>query len=545
MARVQVDSRVRAEALQTIAAPRAQAVQERFDPRADRAYQLAEQLGAAQPLIDKEFQKASERAQEQAARDAGAMGAEELGKKVKSGEMPVFKSPIYVATLKHIHGENGVEALKNEVHEGLKNGTLSFDTNEEMNAYISKRREEFLGGADRFTVTGFDKNLNQYRNQLSTLNTSIVSKRVAERAEAEVYDNFKNIYNYASTDPNVTAEDRIALITERYKSYRRDGLLPSPEKQKEALGLIARVAAENKDRGFIERFMKADLGDGLTVEKALGPRGVQAIDKEIDQVETTQYYRRLRAKSDATDQMTDVVIEEIEAGRDPLKTILNDERFSALEKTERIRLITRTRNTMSGADGSAGFSPAKMTFISGQFEGIDDPEEALQMKYQMLGRAQSKEERAYIKEVYSRGKFVSPYADVGFKMGKQMVQLAHKSTDSFIGSDSYGPAMRNFQRDWSEAFYLNADELQKRFPEVITDEYKGRTMARLPLRVKEAVSTKIAEKYAGQQTTTNLGSGRGLSDTSRPVAPGSDRTLKDNESVKQDGIVIKKIPEGK
>lgn len=544
MARVQVDSRVRAEALQTIAMPRAQAVQARLDPRADKAYQLAEQLGAAQPLLDREFQKAQEEAQAQAARDAGAMGVEELGRRVKSGELPNFKSPAYVGTLKHIHGENGVEALKNEVHEGLKNGTLSFESNSELDAYINKRREEFLGGADRFTVTGFDKNLNQYRGQLSTLNTSMISKRVAERAEAEVYDNFKNIYNSASTDPNITADDRIAILTERYKSYRRDGLLPSPEKQKEALGLIARVAAENKDRGFIERFMKADLGDGLTVEKALGPRGVQAIDKEIDQIETQQYYRRLRAKSDATDTMTDVVIEEIEAGRDPLKTVLNDERFSALEKTDRIRLITRTKNTLSGADGSMGFGNTKMSFISSQFDGVDDPDEALQMKYNLLTRAQSKEERAYIKEVYSRGKFVSPYADVGFKMGKQMVQLAHKSTDSFIGSDSYGPAMRNFQRDWSEAFYLNAEELQKRFPEIITEEYKGRTMARLPLRVKEAVSTAIAEKHVNTQTT-NLGSGRGLSDSARPVAPGSDRTLKDNESVNQGSIVIKKVPEGK
>jgi hypothetical protein len=545
MARVQVDSRVRAEALQTVAVPRQQAVVAQNDPRGDKSVQLAEALGVASPQIDKAYQDSLQRAQEQAARDAGAMGAEELGKMVKEGNIPVFKSPVYVATLKHINGENKVEALKNEIHEGLKNNTLMFNSDEEMNAYINKRRNELLDGADRFTVTGFDKNLNQYRQSLGAINTSIISKRVAERAEAEVYDNMKNIYNYSATDPNITAEDRIAILVERYKSYRRDGLLPTPEKQKEALGLIARVAAENKDRGFLEAFYKADLGDGITVEKVLGPKGTQAIDKEIDDIETKQYYRRLRAKSDATDTMTDKIIEEVEAGRDPMKTILDSPEFQALEKTERIRLITRTKNTLSGADGSGGFGAPKMDFINNQFDGIDDPDEALQMKYQLLSRAGSKEERSYIKEVYSRGKFVSPYTDSGFRVGKSIVQLSHKSTDQFIGSDSYGPALRGFQKDWAEAFYLSGDELAKRYPEEIPEEVKGRNMARLPLRVKENLAQKIAEKHASPMPTTNLGSGRGLSDSARPAAANSDRTLQDGESVKQGDIVIKKVPDKK
>jgi hypothetical protein len=546
MARVQVDSRVGAEALQTVALPRQQAVQQRFDPNESKAYQLATALGANQPIIDKLFQEQSQRDQEQAVRDAGAMGAEELGKKVKSGELPTFRSPVYVATLKHVYGENGVEALKNEIHEGIKNNTLNFESDAQLNEYITKKRNEFLAGADRFTITGFDKNLNQYRQTLSALNTSVLSKRTADRAEAEVYDNLKNIYNSASTDPNVTADGRVEQIVNRYKNYRSDNvaILATPEKQREALVMVARIAAENKDRGFLDRFLKADLGDGVTVEKVLGPKGVDAINREVDQVETRQYYQRLRAKSDATDQMTDVVIAEIEAGRDPLKTVLNDERFSALEKTEKIRLITRTRNTLSGADGSAGFGTAKMEFINSQFDGIDDPDEAVQMKYQLLTRASSKEERSYIKEIYSRGKFVSPYADPGFRMGKQIVQLAHKSTDSFIGSDTYGPALRNFQKDWSETFYLSGDELAKRFPEDIPEESKGKNMARLPLRVKEAIATKIADKQATIMNNANKQS-PGLSDSSRPVNPNSNRTLNNNETVRQGDITIKKVPETK
>lgn len=543
MARVQVQSNVRAEALQTVQAPRQQAVIARVDPRGDKAVQLAEALGMAQAPLAQAFQDSSQRDQEQAVRDAGAMGAEELGKKVKSGELPPFKSPVYVATLKHVYGENQVEALKNEVFEGIKSGALSFENNEQLNEYINKKREELLAGADRFTITGFDKNLNQYRQTLGAVNTQLMSKRVAERAEAEVYDNFKNIYTSASSDPNITAEDRITMMTARYQAFRRDGLLPTPEKQKEALALVARVAAENKDRGFLERYLKADLGDGVTVEKVLGPKGVDAINREIDQIETRQYYSRLRAKSQATDEMTDVVIEEIEAGRDPLKTVMDDPRFAALEKTEKIRLITRTRNTLSGADGSAGFGKGKMDFIGNQFDGVDDPEEALQLKYQLLTRATSKEERAYIKEVYSRGKFQSPYSDNGYKIGKQILQAAHKSTDFFIGSDSYSPSLRGFQQEFSETFYLSGDDLAKRYPEEIPEGERGRNYARLPQRTKEAIAAKIASKFDATNSTGKQGGG--LATSSRPGQPNSDRTLTENEVIRQGDIQIKKVPEKK
>ena len=52
MARVQVGYDPRAEALQTTAAPNIATEQARFDPRASSAFQLAEALGKAQPVID-------------------------------------------------------------------------------------------------------------------------------------------------------------------------------------------------------------------------------------------------------------------------------------------------------------------------------------------------------------------------------------------------------------------------------------------------------------------------------------------------------------
>lgn len=66
MARVQVGYDPRAEALQTTAAPNAQAIKAQYDPRASSAFQLAEALGKQQPLLDKfnEDLKADKRRQE-------------------------------------------------------------------------------------------------------------------------------------------------------------------------------------------------------------------------------------------------------------------------------------------------------------------------------------------------------------------------------------------------------------------------------------------------------------------------------------------------
>ena len=80
MARVPVESQVRAEALQTVAVPRAQAVTARLDPRADRAFQLAEQLGAAGPQIERLNQQAIEMTRRDAESFANSMTVDELRK---------------------------------------------------------------------------------------------------------------------------------------------------------------------------------------------------------------------------------------------------------------------------------------------------------------------------------------------------------------------------------------------------------------------------------------------------------------------------------
>lgn len=536
MARTQVDSSVRAEALQTVATPRVQGAVIQADPRANKAFALAEALGVAQQKIDAGYNDAVKKAEEDAKAYAGSLSAEELGTKIKNGELPNFKSPVFVAQVKRIHGENAVNSIANKLSEDLKNGNVSFNSDAELDTYINKQREESLAGADRFMVAGFDTKLNDYKAQLKKQNSAILSKRTADEAEAVVFQNFKDIYDTAKADETITAEGRIEQMVGRYQAYRRDGILPTVERQKEMLINIAKIAAENKDKVFLDKWLKSDLGDGVKVERVLGPDGLDKINSAIDKVQTSQYYRKQRDKSDAMDAFTEEVETRLTEGKDIKDIVNNEEKYSALSQTQRNKLANQIKKNLS--EGGT-FTRSRLQEIADEFAGITDPQEAVYLKTQLMSRAGSKEERSAIQTIYSQGKFQNPDSDAAFGYGKQIVQANNKSTDMVIGSDSYFPAFRKYQDEWGQAFYKKPKDLYEEFKDVIPEEFKGRQLSQLPVEIKRKVAKKIADSGANQfQVTLPNGNGT-LSDSARPANPNSPRVPLPGESIRQNGINIK------
>lgn len=539
MARTQVDSSVRAEALQTVATPRVQGAVVQADPRSNKAFALAEALGTAQPKIDAAYNDSIKKVEEDAKAFAGSLSAEDLGNKIKNGELPNFKSPVFVAQVKRIYGENQVSSIANQVSEDIKNGNVAFNNDQELDSYVNKKREEVLSGADRFTVAGFDSKLNDLKNQLRKQNTTLVSKRTADEAEAVAFQNFKDIYEYSKSDESITAEDRIALMTERYASYRRDGILPSPEKQRDMLINIARVAAENKDKVFLDKFLKSNLSDGMSVERVLGPDGLDKLNTTIDRVQTSQYYKGLREKNDATNAFTDAMEERLAAGKDFKDLIDNEETYGALSKTARTRLANGIKKSL--AEGGI-LTRERMQEIGREFDGITDPQEALFLKQQLLSRAGSKEERNVINVTHAQGKFHNSLADPAFQYGMKTVQGIHNSTDFAIGSSGYGAASRKFMDDFTVAFNKDSKELYLEHKDVIPEEFKDRQMSRLPIQIKQKIAAKIANAGANQFQIGLPGGDNSLSPSSRlaPINPNSSVVIKKGESITQNGIVIQK-----
>lgn len=538
MAREQVQYRGSSEELRTVQAPNIAAVQARFDPRSSKAFALAEVLGASSTaaVIDKLSQRVNEDEEKRAESFASSMTVEELGRAVRNGEVLASKSPIFRATVEHIYGENLASKLQSQINSRLEAGE-TFGAPREIDEYLVKTRTDLLGGQSQYAVAGFDKSFNKIRQQAVAANERAVSKKLEERAVALATDKFSEIYK--NQDPNVSAEQRVENIVQNWQVFRRDGLLGNTERQREIMMNVLTQAAQNKDTGFLDRMLDQKLSDGITVRSFIKPDKAIALYKMVDSVETAEYYRDLRAKNQATDDLEQAVVETLAAGGNP-KALEKDPRFSVLNDNDRMVKIEQVANNWRKFNGvEQPFDDSRKQFIRSQLEGIDDPDEAQSTKFTLLASAGSSLEKQFIREVFNNGKFKDPSADPGFRFGKGIVQSAHKSTDFFIGSDTYGPAFRSYQQAWQSSWYLSGKDLYEQHKDIIPEAYQDRPLARLPLEIKNKLAEKIAKPFLGIGAAP-AGSPGGVAESSRPANPNSDRTLNKGEAVSQGGITIKK-----
>ena len=174
MARVQVGYDPRAAALQTTAAPNIATEQARFDPRSSSAFQLAEALGKAQPVIDQfnqdyERKKAQEvilqnmkidSYKEQFQRDNQSGAVTDAQVKAKFPEVV----PVVAARVAESVGlDFGRKQINSIIDEINKDDTLRLDT-AKRNEFIQKKRAEIIGGLDKgneFYSSGVIKGVDQ------------------------------------------------------------------------------------------------------------------------------------------------------------------------------------------------------------------------------------------------------------------------------------------------------------------------------------------------------------------------------------------------
>jgi len=181
MPRVQVGYNPGAEALQTTASPNIQAVKAQYDPRSSSAFQLAEALGKAQPILDK-FNDTYER-------DRALKQQEQMLKLdnyktqiVTDNNGPVseaqvgarFPETVPVVRMRIAEGagaEHGKKIIQPVIDESMADANLQNDTAARAE-FIKKKRAEIFGSipaGNEFYASGavaaMDKELGQYENQ--------------------------------------------------------------------------------------------------------------------------------------------------------------------------------------------------------------------------------------------------------------------------------------------------------------------------------------------------------------------------------------------
>ena len=189
------------ELAQVKALPNLQDVQVRRDANT-KAQQLIAQFGGLEPQI-KESQKLIEESdRQQAEQMVNSMTTDELSEKIKSGELHNAHSPVFNATVNHIHYDNLAQNTQRDLLQKLQDGSFGnqFDSdpesskydangmlnpqyrngNQKLEQYLLEQRNQQLAGADKFGIAGYDKYWHPFVQSALKTNTEVLSKKALE-----------------------------------------------------------------------------------------------------------------------------------------------------------------------------------------------------------------------------------------------------------------------------------------------------------------------------------------------------------------------------
>lgn len=318
MARVQAGYDPRAEALQTTAAPNIQTVQARqADPNESKVFQLAAALGA--PSVQQGLSQLTERVndteREKARAYANSMTVEELGKQIKEGKILQSQSPAYVATVQHIYGENALSSFERDTVSKMERGELQFKDQAELDKYLTEYRNNSLSGQSEYTVAGFDKKWNNFRENLSTVNTRILDKNFVEQGSQQAQDNLTTVLTDNAGKPPAEAA---AAIVQRYQLLRKTTLLKDDQGKDALVGVLAQAAASG-NQALVDELSKVKLDNGVTVGAVVGAKTMVTIQNtaqvQLDKNERQRVDVEVRPFLDAADkgELTGKKAEEFDA----------------------------------------------------------------------------------------------------------------------------------------------------------------------------------------------------------------------------------------
>ncbi len=284
MARVQVDSSVRAEALQSLATPMVQGVQARFDPRADKSYQLAEQLSKIAPASESILGKV-EKMQEKSGIDyANSVTVDELNKQIKDGSLYSAHSPVAVAAIQNVYGQNIANRITNETQRKIEAGELTFGTNEELDKYLLEQRNTAIKQSSPYSAAGFDKSFTPAKNQLFNVNSKYQAKRFEEEGAAQVYESLNNLQQKFANNPNLNADERAKETKNIFQFFKDTGYLANPAKSREVWAAHIQSIANRGDINSVDSLLSMQLDNGISVRSMLSagsPNVVQSIESKV------------------------------------------------------------------------------------------------------------------------------------------------------------------------------------------------------------------------------------------------------------------------
>ena len=201
---------------------------------------------------------------------ANSMTVDELGQKVKTGEMLPSQSPVFAATLQHIYGENVMANLERDTLSKLQTGQLKFNSPQDVDEYLTNSRNGTLAGQSQYAIAGFDKGWDGFKQSLSTANARIMDNKFVQEGVQQSEDNLHAVLTQVTAPGFTGTKDEAATaITERYKLLRQTSLLRD-DAAKDALGGLLASVAQSGDQALMDSLLKHTLDNGVSVQAVVG-----------------------------------------------------------------------------------------------------------------------------------------------------------------------------------------------------------------------------------------------------------------------------------
>ena len=294
MPRVQVGYNPGAEALQTTAAPNIQTQMVANDPNSLKAVQLAEAVASpsAMQQFDVLSKKMIEEERQQELSAARNMSNDELEKQIKEGKMLPFQSPVRVAAMHHVYGENLYNRLEMDVSTKVARG--EFPKWSDVEDYLHSQRKTLLGEQDKFTTAGFDKYWPQLINKAQTLQLHSQNAQATEFANTQANTKMNDVL--LQIEQGKVANPAQAL-GDAYRDIISKKLLTTPQQRESALNGVATALTKRGNVADLDGFFDQKLDNGARVRDVLGPGVVEQYKLNAENVQKRQVADAAKAQA--------------------------------------------------------------------------------------------------------------------------------------------------------------------------------------------------------------------------------------------------------
>lgn len=231
---------------------------------------LGEVFAKAELMAQQEKERKDAEDKDRAGQVANSMTVAELGKKVRAGEILATESPVFAATLQNMYGTNAQHALEREVLSQITTGEVKFNNPEEIDLFITERRNELLAGHSKYAAAGFDKAHNTMRQKFMDATKQTVDKETTTRAVGEATDKLANtLLDVTGDDFKGTPEDAANVILREYELLRKAAVLP-PGADRTALLEVLTRATNSGRKDLVGALLDSKRDDVGTVRNLIG-----------------------------------------------------------------------------------------------------------------------------------------------------------------------------------------------------------------------------------------------------------------------------------